>query len=232
MRPEDRLIVALDVAEPHEAFQLTSQLAGVASWVKVGSVLFSLAGRTLVKQLVDDGWNVFLDLKLHDVPHQVGMTVHALSDLGVKLATLHTSGGPRMMEAAAKAADGSGAKELDLLGVTVLTSMDEAELASVGVVGTPAATVELRARLAKESGLDGVVSSALEARAIREIVGDHFEIVTPGIRPKGVQSHDQKRVATPKEAIDAGASRIVVGRAITQAVDPAQAAASILKSLQ
>ena len=180
MNPEDRLIVALDVAEPHEAFQLTSQLAGVARWVKVGSVLFSLAGRSLVRKLVDDGWNVFLDLKLHDVPHQVSMTVHALSDLGVKLATLHTSGGPRMMEAAAEAASKSAATDLKLLGVTVLTSMDAQELRSVGVEGTPAEVVAARARLAHSSGLDGVVSSALEARAIRNIVGDSFEIVTPG----------------------------------------------------
>ena len=232
MNPQDRLIVALDVAEPSQAFELTSQLAGVATWVKVGSVLFSLAGRKLVRDLVDDGWNVFLDLKLHDVPHQVSMTVDALGDLGVKLATLHTSGGPRMMEAAAKSAASSSKQGLALLGVTVLTSMDEAELRSVGVARTPAETVALRARLAQQSGLDGVVSSALEARAIRDIVGPEFEIVTPGIRPQGVQSHDQKRVATPRQAFEAGASRIVVGRAITQADDPAAAAASILANLQ
>jgi orotidine-5'-phosphate decarboxylase len=231
MNAKDRLIVAIDVSEPKQAYELTSQLAGVASWIKVGSVLFSLSGRRLVQDLARDGWNVFLDLKLHDVPYQVGMTVHALSDLGVKLATLHTSGGPRMMEAAAKAASEAD-QGLKLLGVTVLTSMDQAELESVGVGGTPAETVALRARLAQQSGLDGVVSSALEVRALRELVGTDFEIVTPGIRPLGVQNHDQKRVATPREAFEAGASRIVVGRAITQASDPAQAAASILGDLQ
>jgi orotidine-5'-phosphate decarboxylase len=230
MNAKDRLIVAIDVAEPQQAYKLTSQLAGVASWIKVGSVLFSLSGRQLVQELARDGWNIFLDLKLHDVPYQVGMTVQALSDLGVKLATLHTSGGPRMMEAAAKAANEAD-QGMKLLGVTVLTSMDQAELHSVGVGATPADTVALRARLAQQSGLDGVVSSALEARSLRERVGADFEIVTPGIRPRGVQSHDQKRVATPREAFEAGASRIVVGRAITQAADPAQAAASILADL-
>jgi orotidine-5'-phosphate decarboxylase len=134
------------------------------------------------------------------------------------------------MEAAAKAANEAD-QGMKLLGVTVLTSMDQAELHSVGVGATPADTVALRARLAQQSGLDGVVSSALEARSLRERVGADFEIVTPGIRPRGVQSHDQKRVATPREAFEAGASRIVVGRAITQAADPAQAAASILADL-
>ena len=162
MNAKDRLIVAIDVAEPKQAYELTSQLAGVASWIKVGSVLFSLSGRRLVQELAREGWNIFLDLKLHDVPYQVGMTVQALSDLGVKLATLHTSGGPRMMEAAAKAASEAD-QGMKLLGVTVLTSMDHAELQSVGVGGTPAETVALRARLAQQSGLDGVVFRGIDA---------------------------------------------------------------------
>ena len=232
MKAEERLIVALDVREPHEAYQLTSQLAGIVSWVKVGSVLFSSAGRSLVKTLVDEGWNVFLDLKLHDVPHQVDLTVRALSDLGVRLATVHTAGGAPMMEAAATAASEASHGELALLGVTVLTSMDTAELASIGVAGTSAETVMRRAKLAQESGLSGVVASPLEAQQVRHMVGDSFEIVTPGIRPAGVQAHDQKRVATPREAVAAGASRIVVGRAITQAADPSSAAAAILASLK
>jgi orotidine-5'-phosphate decarboxylase len=228
MNPKDKLIVALDVATISHASRLTSQLAGVVTWVKVGSVLFSSGGRQLVQSLARDGWNVFLDLKLHDVPYQVSLTVHALADCGVQLATLHTAGGAKMMEAAANAAQG---QSLKLLGVTVLTSMDAAELRSVGVELSPAQAVELRARLARESGLDGVVASPLEARALRAIVGPDFEIVTPGIRPSGVSRDDQRRVATPRAAIAAGASRIVVGRAITQSDDPAAAAAAILAEL-
>lgn len=228
MKAEDRLIVALDVAKASEALRLTSQLAGIVRWVKVGSVLFSSAGRPLIETLVRDGWKVFLDLKFHDVPHQVGLSVRVLGECGVQLATLHTAGGRRMMEAAATAASTT---DLKLLGVTVLTSMDQADLASVGVSLSPAEAVLRRARLAQQAGLAGVVSSPLEARSIRTELGAGFEIVTPGIRPAGVSHHDQRRVATPREALDAGASRLVVGRAITQATDPAGAARAILGEL-
>ena len=229
MQAEDRLIVALDKPTEAEAMALVSELKGTVRWLKVGLVLFSLGGPELVRRLVRDGWNVFLDLKLHDVPHQVGLTVGAVADLGASLLTIHTSGGQKMMESAAMAADGSGTA---VIGVTVLTSLDQALISAVGVDRDIASVVPMRARLAQASGLAGVVSSPLEASAIRAEVGSGFEIVTPGIRPATVGAHDQKRIATPQQALESGASRLVVGRAITSAADPAAAAAQILASIR
>ena len=208
---------------------MVSDLKGTVRWLKVGLVLFSLGGPELVRRLVREGWNVFLDLKLHDVPHQVGLAVGAVADLGASLLTIHTSGGQKMMEAAAHAAEGSGTS---VIGVTVLTSLDQTLIGAVGVDRDIASVVPMRARLAQDSGLAGVVSSPLEAAAIRADVGPTFEIVTPGIRPATVGAHDQKRIATPEQALGNGASRLVVGRAITGAPDPAAAAAQILESIR
>ncbi len=191
-------------------------------------MLFSRGGASLVTRLVDAGHDVFLDLKLHDIPHQVAETVRVLGDLGASLLTLHASGGTEMMAEAARAARGTGTA---LLGVTVLTSLDGPALRAPGIEITPAALVAARARLAVDAGLDGVVASPLEARELRELLGPTAEIVTPGIRPAGAATGDQKRVATPAEAIRAGASRLVVGRPILRASDPAGAARAILAEI-
>ncbi len=229
MLSKDRLIVAIDEPEPEAARRMIGELQGPVAWFKVGMTLYFRTGPRFVKELVDDGLNVFLDLKCHDIPHQVQGAVRSLASLGVGLITVHTSGGKAMLEAAMEGAHGS---DMKVLGVTVLTSLDAAQLAAVGTRPEPAALVTQRAKIAVEAGLDGVVASPLEAASIRAIAPSGFEIVTPGIRPKGSTADDQRRVATPADAIRAGATRLVVGRPITQAGDRISAAHALLKSIQ
>ena len=229
MQPEDRLIVAIDKPSAAEALALIDELQGVVRWIKVGLALFAQTGPELVKRLTGEGWRVFLDLKLHDVPHQVALAVGAVADLGASLLTVHTSGGQKMLEAAAETAAGTS---MGILGVTVLTSLDQTLIEGVGVNCEISKLVPLRARLAHAAGLAGVVCSPLEARLMSSSAPEGFEIVTPGIRPPTVASHDQKRVATPQAAIANGATRLVVGRAITTAPDPASAASAILDSIR
>lgn len=229
MDAQQRLIVAIDEQDPTRARELIDRLKGPVTWFKVGMTLYFRVGPAFVRELVADGLQVFLDLKCHDIPHQVEGAVGALAELGVGLVTVHTGGGPAMLEAAARAVEGT---ETTVLGVTVLTSLDEAQLEAVGARPDPAALVAQRARLAAECGLGGVVASPLEAAAIAALCPSGFEIVTPGIRPAGTAAQDQRRVSTPADAIAAGATRLVLGRPITQAADPAVAAASVLSAIR
>ena len=191
--------------------------------------LYYAAGNSLVETLRDRGFNIFLDLKLHDIPNTVAGAVRSATQAGASLLTIHAAGGPAMMSAAAEAAAAPGAPRL--LAVTVLTSMDAAELAAVGVSASPAEQVLRLARLAKDAGIDGLVCSAEEVGALRAELGEEAILVIPGIRPSGSEVGDQKRVATPRAAIERGASMLVVGRPITRAANPAQAAKSILEEI-
>ncbi len=218
------VIVALDYPEPAAAYDLVRRLPP-GTWYKVGLELFSRAGPDLVRRLVDEGRHVFLDLKLHDIPNTVAGAARAAAALGVRLLTVHASGGEAMLRAAADAAhsesESTGARTR-VLAITVLTSLDDAEL---GAVMGPGANVEdvvgRLAGLARESGVDGVVSSVAECRAVKLACGPDFLVVTPGIRLVGDRAQDQRRVATPTVAKAAGADYLVVGRSITQSEDPA-----------
>ncbi len=229
--PRDRLIVALDVPSADMAMDLVDQLQGTCRWFKVGMELYYAAGNAIIDRLVARGFNVFLDLKLHDIPNTVAGAVRSVAGTGASLLTIHAGGGEQMMRAAAQAATCPNAPEL--LAVTVLTSMDAAELASVGVPNPPSEQVLRLARLAKVSGVTGLVCSPEEVAAVRQAMGASARLVVPGIRPAGhTATDDQRRVATPAETIARGASMLVVGRPITQAPDPAQAAAAILAEIK
>ncbi|MGA9884376.1 MAG: orotidine-5'-phosphate decarboxylase [Candidatus Acidiferrales bacterium] len=206
---------------------MARRIRGSAGLVKVGSLLFTAEGPRAVQKLAGLGFGVFLDLKFHDIPNTVAGAVAAAADLpGVRMMTLHTSGDVAMMRAATEAIAGRKNRPA-LLGVTILTSMDAPALRRVGLSGSPGARVLALARLAKRAGLDGVVASAHEARAIRRACGPRFLIVAPGIRPAAAAANDQARVAAPADAIRAGANYLVVGRPITSAVDPAATARAI-----
>jgi orotidine-5'-phosphate decarboxylase len=225
------VIVALDFPDPESAWDLVERLP-VDSWYKVGLELFTRAGPPVVERLVGEGRNVFLDLKLHDIPNTVAGAVRSASRLGARLLTVHAAGGEAMLRAAAQAALEAGGSEdsdeptdrLRLLAITVLTSLDDAALSAV--IGPSASVEETAGRLAglaRESGIDGAVSSVNECRAIKLACGDEFLVVTPGIRLAGQGTQDQLRVATPASARAAGADFLVVGRTITRATDPAEA---------
>ncbi|MDC0161163.1 orotidine-5'-phosphate decarboxylase [Gemmatimonadales bacterium] len=226
----NRVIIPLDVPTVAEAFSLVDQLGDDADFYKVGFELFTRGGPQVVNELVSRGKRVFLDLKLHDIPNTVARSVTAASDLGVDLLTLHASGGPRMMEAAAAARSGS----LKLLAVTILTSLTSEEIASVWdrEIRSMDDDVARLAMMSKEAGVDGIVASALEVNRVRQQVGADFLIVTPGIRPAGAASGDQNRVATPAEAVQNGSDYLVIGRPITQSSDPPAAFATILKEIE
>ncbi|MGD0797798.1 MAG: orotidine-5'-phosphate decarboxylase [Acidobacteriaceae bacterium] len=230
--PLDCLIVALDLPSAAEALEMADQLQGCCRWFKVGMELYCAAGNAVIGRLRERGFEVFLDLKLHDIPNTVAGAVRSVSGAGVCLLTVHASGGAEMMRAAAQAAAVPGAPRL--LAVTVLTSMDAAQLAAVGVPGPPGAQVLRLARLAAAAGIEGLVCSAEEVAAVREATGPGALLVVPGIRTAdaGAAADDQRRIATPAEAIARGASMLVVGRPITQAADPAQAAAGILEQIR
>lgn len=229
-RPDGpEVIVALDYADPEDALALVDRLP-VGAWYKVGLELFTRAGPALVRRLVDDGRRVFLDLKLHDIPNTVAGAARAAADLGVRLLTVHAAGGPDMLRAAAEAVRDSAAPEerVRLLGITVLTSLDDASLQYVmGRTATVAEAAGRLAGLARETGIDGVVSSVAECGAIKLACGEDFLVVTPGIRLAGESVQDQRRVATPAAARAAGADYLVVGRSITRADDPAAALARV-----
>ena len=216
-------VVAVDVPGAAAALALIGKLPGDA-WIKIGLELFAREGPAIVSRLVDEGRDVFLDLKLHDIPNTVAGSVRNVASLGARLLTVHASGGESMLRAAAGAAAEAGDGRLKLLAVTVLTSLDNTEIAAV--MG-PGAEVEVAvgrlAGLARESGVDGVVSSVAECRAVKLSCGEEFLVATPGIRLAQMGADDQKRVATPSVAALAGADFIVVGRAITGADDPAEA---------
>ena len=233
MDPRDRLIVALDVPSLEEAQAMAGRLAGVVRWYKVGLELYTAAGPAAVAA-VKDG-RVFLDLKFHDIPATVAGAVAAATRLGVDLLTVHASGGIAMLLAAAEAAlrtaEIIGRRPPTVLGVTLLTSGDAAAMAEVGMAGTPAEAAVRLARLARAAGLGGVVASPADAAAIRTACGPDLLIVCPGIRPAGAAADDQRRVATPRAAIEAGADVLVVGRPITRAPDPRNAAEALAREI-
>jgi orotidine-5'-phosphate decarboxylase len=226
MDPRQRLIVALDVSTAAAARKIVAAVGRSAVAYKVGMQLYTAEGPSMVRELVGSGHRVFLDLKYHDIPSTVAAAVHEAAQLGVSMLTVHASGGGKMLRAAVEAAQSR--PDLLVLGVTVLTSMDDVELGKIGLREGVLDQVLRLAALALSNGCKGVVASALEAAALREEFGRDFAIVTPGVRPAGSGSHDQMRIVTPSEAISAGASHIVVGRPITEASDPAAEARAIL----
>lgn len=220
-----RLVVALDVPDADVALRAAERLTGHADVLKVGLELFTAEGPALVRRLVSMGWGVFLDLKIHDIPATAGRTARVAADLGVELLTLHASGGRRMLEAAR---EGRGEGRLPrLLGVTVLTSQGPDDLRETGIDEGLAERVDRLCSLARRGGCDGVVASVREAAAIKAAHGDAFLVATPGIRPPGAGADDQTRVATPADAVRAGADYLVVGRPIMRAEDPVVAADAI-----
>lgn len=229
------LIVALDVPEAGRALALAERLAPVVGAVKIGKELFTAAGPDIVRRLRDTGAAVFLDLKFHDIPHTVARAVEAAVRLDVQMLTLHASGGLAMMQAAERAAQMEVQKLARtpplLLGVTVLTSLDDAALAELGIPSSTAVQVERLARLAVRAGLRGLVCSPLELPALRTWLPREVQLVTPGIRPPGSGADDQKRTLGPREALAAGADWLVIGRPITAAPDPRAAAEQILAAL-
>jgi orotidine-5'-phosphate decarboxylase len=227
---KEKLIVALDVETPTQALDLVKRLHSVAGMFKVGSQLFTSAGPQIVKDIIALDAKVFLDLKFHDIPHQVAGAARSAAELGVSLFTIHASGGSEMMQRAVEAV--SDRSRTKVLAITVLTSIDETILSEIGVTSTPAKSVMRLMKLAERSGVDGVVASPQEIETIRHTVSNpDFLIVTPGIRPASSKSGDQKRVATPAAAIAAGASYLVVGRPITGAANPLEAAREIVAEL-
>ena len=234
-RPDPRIFVALDFANPLRALALADRLDPAACGVKVGKELFVTAGPEPVRWLVARGFNVFLDLKFHDIPNTAAQACAAAARLGVFMLNVHASGGRAMLEAARRAVDDAskeaGVRTPLLIAVTVLTSLDRDALRAVGVDAEPAAQALRLARLTREAGLDGVVCSAAEARVLRDALGPDFKLVTPGIRPAGTGSDDQARVVTPAQAIANGADYLVVGRPITAAPDPLAALAALHASL-
>lgn len=228
--PRDRLIIALDFPSADLALRHVDQLEDRCLWVKVGLELYLAAGSSIITSLRNRGLNVFLDLKLHDIPNTVGHAVRSVSQFGASLLTVHAGGGPAMLAAAAETAAGiSGAPRL--LAVTVLTSMDAAQLQAIGIPDDPATQVMRLAKLAEAAGIDGLVCSPQEVATIRAELSMRPMLVVPGIRPAGSSPGDQRRIATPATAIADGASMLVVGRPITQAADPARAAQAILDEI-
>jgi orotidine-5'-phosphate decarboxylase len=225
------LIVALDT-DAHTALTLARTLRGRVEWVKLGMTLYYSEGPEIVARFVDLGYKVFLDLKLHDIPHQVQGAAREIARLGASMFTVHAAGGADMMQAAvAGACEGSsecGADTPDVLAVTVLTSMDAAALASVGCAYDPQTQVTRLTDLARSAGVQGIVCSPHEAAKAREALGIEALVVTPGIRPDWAPADDQSRIATPSAALRAGASHLVIGRPITSAADPASAVERIV----
>ena len=229
------LLCAVDTADLARAKTLAASLSGVVGGIKLGLEFFSAHGPDGVRQVVHARTPLFLDLKLHDIPNTVAGAVRAAAGLEPLLLTLHIAGGPGMMEAARNAADlvaSQGKRRVKLLGVTVLTSLDDGDLSAVGQQGPGGEQGQRLAVLARDSGLDGVVCAPPEVAALRQLCGPDFLLVVPGIRPTGAESGDQKRVMNPRAAIQAGADYLVVGRPITEASHPAAAAQAILDELR
>lgn len=224
------LILVLDARSPAAVMPTLRQLQGTVKWAKIGLEMFTACGPDCVREVADLGFNIFLDLKLHDIPNTVAKSVQSVSRLPIKMLTIHTAGGREMMEWSAKA-QRDHAPGLLLLGVTVLTSMSAAGLNETGVSDAPEQQVLRLGRLAIDSGLHGLVCSPLEIAPLRATLPADVTLVTPGIRPAGSAAEDQTRIMTPGQAAQAGASFLVVGRPISKAPDPAAAARSILQEI-
>lgn len=224
-----RVMVALDVDSREKALQLAEQLKGSGCWLKVGMELYNATGAGIIGELKDKGFSIFLDLKLHDIPNTVDSAVKVLAGYGADMLTIHCSGGYEMMARAVQATqevmNQRGTDErMKLIGITVLTSLDEKSLQTeLGVKRTLQDQVVALAELGQKAGLEGVVASAQEGKVLREHLGPEFLVITPGIRPAGSETHDQARTLTPRQAIEAGASYLVVGRPITRAENPREA---------
>ena len=231
-RPQDKIIIALDVPDTEGALRLLDSLGEPPALCKIGLELFTAEGPWVVKAIQDQGSKVFLDLKFHDIPNTVAHAVKSAAGLGVAMTTLHACGGLVMLEAAAKAAEASGNKDLLLLAVTVLTSMDAAQLAATGISLEPEAQVIRLAGLAADAGIGGIVCSPREIKSVRHSFGEKLRIVTPGVRPVWADTGDQKRVMTPTEAVQAGADWLVIGRPITAAADPQKAYTRIVGEIE
>jgi orotidine-5'-phosphate decarboxylase len=232
----DRIIVALDLPHAQQALAVAERLRGQVGWVKVGMTLYYAEGPQIVRDLRSMGFRVFVDLKLHDIPHQVEGACAALVRVGADMLTVHASGGRAMLESAVRATSAAAARfnvpKPIVVAVTVLTSLDDAGMAELGW-GIPAAeAVATLAAVAKDAGCDGIVCSPNEAAEMRALLGPDAAIVTPGVRPAGEPSGDQARVATPAEALAAGASHLVIGRPITAAADPAGAVRTIVEGAE
>lgn len=215
-----KIIVALDFADRQAALRLVEQLTPQHCKLKIGKEMFTRFGPEFVRVLVAKGFDVFLDLKFHDIPNTVAKAVQAAAELGVWMVNVHAAGGEKMMQAARQALDQLGGHSPILLGVTVLTSIGAADLNTMGITATPQEQVSCLAQLAQNSGLDGVVCSAHEVSHLKAQLGNEFILVTPGIRPMGSAVGDQQRVVTPQQAILNGSDYLVIGRPITQATDP------------
>ncbi|MDT8429019.1 MAG: orotidine-5'-phosphate decarboxylase [Pseudomonadales bacterium] len=226
----NRIIVALDFDTAKEALDLSRKLDPSQCRLKVGKELFTSAGPDLVRQLIALGFDVFLDLKFHDIPNTVAKAVSAACRLGVWMVNVHAAGGAGMMRAAHEAVANAEHKPL-LIAVTVLTSMAQEDLAAVGVDRSPLEQVQRLAALAAESGMDGVVCSAQEVTALRALLNHDFILVTPGIRPQGDAAQDQKRIVTPREALRLGSNYLVIGRPVTQAREPGLKLAQIQREI-
>ena len=225
-----RVIVALDFDNEQAALALAEQLNASECRLKVGKELFTRAGPQLVRTLVDRGFDVFLDLKFHDIPNTTAKAICAAADLGVWMTNVHASGGTRMMTKAREAVENHGGDML-LIAVTVLTSMDDSDLQQVGVNSVAGDQVLALANLTKQAGLDGVVCSAQEATHLKQRLGQEFKLITPGIRLTDSASDDQRRIVSPAQAIEQGSDYLVIGRPITQAENPQQMLQKINSSL-
>lgn len=225
------IVVALDYSDPDQARRFVAQLPTDGCCLKVGKELFVSGGPGLVEAWVKAGWRVFLDLKFHDIPHTVAAACRAATDLGVWMIDVHALGGTEMLEAARDAVREISADRPLLVAVTVLTSHHAGTLSQIGLNGTPEQAVSRLAHLAYDVGLDGVVCSGNEVSDLRQSLAGNWRFVTPGIRPRGSEKNDQKRVMTPEAAVQAGATDLVIGRPITNAADPAKALAQVQSAI-
>ncbi|MBB1271646.1 orotidine-5'-phosphate decarboxylase [Psychromonas sp. SR45-3] len=217
---DPKVVIALDYDNKQQALAFIEQLDPSTCRLKIGKEMFTHFGPEFVKLVVAKGFDVFLDLKFHDIPNTVAKAVKAAAELGVWMVNVHASGGRRMMEAAKAILEPYGDKAPLLIAVTVLTSMDQNDLTELGIDLTPAEQVKRLATLTKSSGLDGVVCSSHEAQELKALLGESFKLITPGIRPAGSDAGDQRRIKTPKQALESGSDYLVIGRPITQAEDP------------
>lgn len=228
---DQKVIVALDYDNQADALAFVSRIDPTSCRLKVGKEMFTLFGPDFVRELHKRGFSVFLDLKFHDIPNTCSKAVKAAAELGVWMVNVHASGGERMMAASREILEPYGKDRPLLIGVTVLTSMEQSDLAGIGLDVKPQEQVMRLASLTKNAGLDGVVCSAQESQMLKQSLGKEFKLVTPGIRPAGADVGDQRRIMTPYEAVQAGSDYLVIGRPITQAADPAAVLAEINASL-